>query len=216
MQLTTIEPTDNLEACVIWLHGLGASGNDMRGLVGQLHQWPSVRHVFLDAPVRPITINGRMPMRAWYDIIGAKLTDREDKEGILHSESLIHDVINQQVSNGLSLQSIYLAGFSQGAAMALYTGLKLPTIGGLIALSGYLPLSTELQATLDQNTSIWMGAGNFDEIVLPAWTHYTFEHIKTLGYTNVSLMTYPMGHEVCLQEIYDLVDWFKLKFNFEG
>ena len=209
LRTSTIEPTQPIKACIIWMHGLGASGMDMHGLASQWPGMPQVRHIFLDAPIRPVTINGSMPMRAWYDIVGVKLNDREDKTGISSSASIITEACNQQINSGLDPQSIYLAGFSQGAAMALYTGLHMPRLGGIIALSGYLPLVHELKPSLDNKTPIWMAAGSFDQIVLPLWTQISVEHLKRLNYENVMLKNYSMGHEVCLPEIYDLVGWFK-------
>lgn len=209
MRLLTIEATEPTKACVVWMHGLGASGMDMHNLASQWHGLPQVRHVFLDAPIRPVTINGSMPMRAWYDIVGVKLTDREDKAGITNSACMITDVCNQQISTGLSSKDIYLAGFSQGAAMALYTGLNMQHLGGIIALSGYLPLASELTPSLDKQVPIWLAAGTYDQIVLPTWTEVSVEYLKRFGYNNILLKKYAMGHEVCLPQIDDLVTWFK-------
>ena len=199
------DPQQPAKACVIWMHGLGADGNDMAGLAAELPLAVPVRHVFMDAPIRPVTLNNNMSMRAWYDIVGMKLTDREDRAGILASENLIRTVIEQQCAAGFKPSQIFLAGFSQGAAMALRTGLHLSTpLAGVIALSGYLPLSAECKPALDLSTPIWIAAGQFDPIVLPGWTKHAFDWFVSQGFKNVHWHEYPMEHTLCLEEIRDL------------
>ncbi len=202
------EPKQPALACVIWMHGLGADGRDMAGLAEQLPLTVPVRHVFMDAPVRPVTLNNNMSMRAWYDIVGMKLTDREDRAGILASENLIRKVFEQQCADGFKPSQIFFAGFSQGAAMALRTGLHMTTpLAGIIALSGYLPLSAECKPALSFNTPIWIAAGTFDPIVLPSWTKHGFDWFLSQGFQDVEWHEYPMEHTLCLQEIRDVAGW---------
>ncbi len=202
------EPSGGAKACVIWLHGLGANGKDMEGLAHELPMRVPLRHVFMDAPVRPVTLNNHMPMRAWYDITGTTLTDREDSAGIKQSEAMILQVIDKALSEGFLPQHIFLAGFSQGGAMALYTGLgsSLP-LGGIVALSSYLPLAASCQIHLPTNTPIFMAAGMYDELVLPLWTKQSAEHIERLGFHNIAYHEYPMEHNICAEEVRDLTNW---------
>jgi len=202
------------QACVIWMHGLGADAQDMVGLVEQLPTTAAIRHVFIDAPVRPVTLNNRMPMRAWYDILGMKLTDGEDSVGIAQSEKMIHGVIDQQLREGFSSQQIFLAGFSQGAAMALYTGLRMPMpLGGIMALSGYLLLQDTCKPQVAMITPIFMAAGKHDPLVLPAWSKQGIDFLHKLGYQQITYKEYPMEHSICAEEIMDLTHWFTNQLN---
>lgn len=203
------DPSSAAQACVIWMHGLGANANDMKGLVAQLPLDKPVRHVFIDAPVRPVTLNNRMPMRAWYDIVGMKLTDREDREGIFQSEAMIRQVIENQLKDGFQSTQIFLAGFSQGSAMALFTGLRSPKpLGGIIALSGYLPLVSDCTSILDKRTPMFIACGRFDPVVLPDWTKQSYDWLKACGFQNLAWHDYPMEHNICVEEIRDLAHWF--------
>lgn len=200
--------------CIIWMHGLGADATDMEGLTKQLplSQLP-IHHVFMNAPMRPITINAGMTMRGWYDIIGTNLTDRADKEGILHSQSLIEQAITRQIEAGYQPHQIVLAGFSQGGAMALHTGLHSTLqLGGIISLSAYLPLPEESQPLLGKNTPIFLGSGQFDPIVLPTWTQLTQQWLIKQTYQAITWHQYPMDHSICLDEINDLACWLTNNF----
>lgn len=202
------DPVQKPQACIIWLHGLGASADDMAGLAEQLPLSDNIRHVLVDAPVRPVTINQRMPMRAWYDIIGPSLNDREDREGILESKAFIMDVINSQIAEGFDSKKIFLAGFSQGGAMALFTGLQMPSpLAGIIALSAYLPLSSICPMTIDLHTPIFFAIGQHDPIVLPQWSRLSLKPLLHRGFSNISQHEYPIEHTVCLDELYDLSRW---------
>ncbi|KGP62475.1 carboxylesterase [Legionella norrlandica] len=203
------EPLEKAQACVIWMHGLGADSSDMMGLAEQLTiQDMALRHVFLDAPSIPVTLNGGMVMPAWYDIHGLELVDKEDKEGIEQSELLIRKIIDAQLNYGFKLHQIFLAGFSQGGAMALHTALHMSgRLGGIIALSAYLPLAKYNKPQMDKSTPIFMGAGQFDPLVLPKWTQQSKDWLLTKGYTEVSLYQYPMEHSICFEEIKDLSLW---------
>jgi len=199
------------KACVIWLHGLGADASDMVGLAEQLPLGHiGLRHVFIDAPVRPVTLNGGMPMPAWYDISGMKLTDREDSVGIRQSQQVITDVIKTQMKEGFQSTDIFLAGFSQGGAMALYTALELKEpLAGVIALSAYIPLRQSIQVTQPRSTPLFMAGGRFDPIVLPEWTRASAEWLEEQGFNKLSWHEYDMEHSVCMEEIKDIASWLK-------
>lgn len=206
------------QACVIWMHGLGADASDMMSLVDQLTiEDVAIRHVFINAPQRPVTLNGGMVMPAWYDIIGVKLIDREDKEGIEQSELLIRKVIDEQLNDGFTHNQIFLAGFSQGGAMALHTALHTPArLGGVVALSAYLPLAAQTRANLDKSTPFFMGAGQFDPLVLPQWTESSKDWLLKKGYEHISYYKYSMEHSICFEEIKDLSLWFRHKIRGEA
>lgn len=209
MNIYLKEPQQQAQACIIWMHGLGADASDMAGLAEQLMlDGLAVRHVFMDAPIRPVTLNNGMAMPAWYDITGVQLTDREDREGIVASQALITEVIETLCGEGFSSKQIFLAGFSQGGAMALYTGLHYAKpLAGIISLSAYLPLATELKARQARDIPVFIGAGRFDPLVLPQWTQQTVEGLKAAGYNKLSCHDYPMEHAVCIDEIKDLSQW---------
>ncbi|HAT8810204.1 TPA: alpha/beta hydrolase fold domain-containing protein [Legionella pneumophila subsp. pneumophila] len=203
------EPLEKAQACVIWMHGLGADASDMMGLADQLTiEDTALRHVFLDAPRRPVTLNGGMVMPAWYDIYGLGFVDEEDKSGIEQSELLIRKVVDAQYNCGFKPHQIFLAGFSQGGAMALHTALHMTErLCGVIALSAYLPLAKHNKPQLDKNTPIFMGAGQFDPLVLPKWTLQSKDWLLANGYNEVSFHQYPMEHSICFEEIKDLSLW---------
>jgi phospholipase/carboxylesterase len=210
------DPKSPAQACVIWMHGLGADASDMAGLAEQpsIAQLP-LRHVFVDAPVRPVTLNAGMPMRAWYDILGMKLTDREDKQGILESEQHILAMIDSQLQAGFSPEQIVLAGFSQGGAMALYTALHSERkLGGVIALSSYLPLALQCKPILASKTPFFLAGGSYDPMVLPTWTEQSKDWLLDKGYHNITWHQYPMEHSICAQEVLDIARW--LSTNLTG
>lgn len=191
------------------MHGLGADASDMKGLsmappIADLN----LHHVCLDAPIRPVTLNSGMKMRAWYDIVGLQRSDREDKQGILDSEIEIRKVIDEQLAAGFLPGQIVLAGFSQGGAMALYTALhaNLP-LGGVISLSSYLPLFLECKSHLPKNTPFFLASGQFDSLVLPAFTRHTEQWLAASGYTEVTSCNYPMEHSICPKEVQDIAAW---------
>lgn len=203
------ESQEKAQACVIWLHGLGADASDMMGLADQLMiDDVAIRHVFIDAPSRPVTLNGGMVMPAWYDIIGMRLLDRQDKLGIEQSATTIRQVMDTQLDDGFLPSQIYLAGFSQGGAMALHTALHTETrLGGVIALSAYLPLAEYTQPVLDKETPFFMGSGQFDPLVLPEWTKQSKEWLLAKGYERIEAQQYPMEHSICFEEIKELSLW---------
>ncbi len=209
MRFQVQQTHDEAKACLIWLHGLGADGSDMAGVAAQppLCHLP-LRHVFLDAPMRPVTINGGIEMPAWYDILGMKLTDREDKEGLDASKAMLESIIENQISDGFKPEQIILAGFSQGGALALYTALQQKrSLGGLISLSSYLPLMNQIQCHQSKNLPVFMAGGRFDPVVLPLWSMASVHWLKAQGYQALDWQEYDMEHSICMQEIEDISQW---------
>lgn len=204
-----IETTANPSAAVIWLHGLGADGNDFAGLVPELDlsACPAIRFVFPHAPDLPVTVNGGYVMPAWYDIYAPDLVKRQDEAGIRTSEKAIQALITREVARGIPAERIVLAGFSQGCAMALHTGLRYPQkFAGIIALSGYLPLADQFAAerhNANARTPIFMAHGNQDPVVVPARGEASRDLLTRLGYT-VEWHSYPMPHSVHPQEVADI------------
>ena len=199
---------------VIWLHGLGADGNDFASIVPQLdlRGCPPIRFIFPHAPSMPVTVNGGYVMPAWYDIVGANLVDRQDAAGIQNSEKAIVALIEQEVARGIAYERIVLAGFSQGCAMALHTGLRLPhRLAGIMALSGYLPLASQFAAerhTANAKTPVFMAHGTQDPVVVLKRGEDSRDALKALGHP-VQWHTYPMPHSVHPQEIVDIAAFLK-------
>lgn len=209
-----LETAPNPTHAVIWLHGLGADGHDFAPIVPELKlgSTPAVRFVFPHAPVQPVTINGGMAMRSWYDIRNADLAQREDAQGIFQSQQAVHALIARENQRGIATQNIVLAGFSQGCAMTLQTGLRLPEkLAGLIALSGYLPLAQTLPAersAANQDTPIFMAHGTQDPIVPLQRAQDSYQLMQELRYS-VDWNTYPMQHSVCLEELNDIAAFLR-------
>jgi len=213
--MTTLLPRIEIEsaphptAAVIWLHGLGADGNDFAGLVPELDlsHCPPIRFVFPHAPTLPVTLNGGYVMPAWYDIYGTDLVGRQDGAGIQTSARAIEALIHNEIARGIPAHRIVLAGFSQGCAMALHTGLRFPErLAGLMALSGYLPLADTLaaeRAPANAHTPIFMAHGSMDPVVIPARGEASRDLLTQLGY-GVQWHSYPMQHSVHPREIADI------------
>jgi phospholipase/carboxylesterase len=204
-----IETSANPSATVIWMHGLGADGNDFAPVVPELglRQGLAVRFVFPHAPSLPVTINGGYVMPAWYDILGTELVRREDAAGIHKSALAIEALIAHEVQRGIAAEKIVIAGFSQGCAMALHTGLRYrERLAGIVALSGYLPLAESLAAerqAVNQNTPIFMAHGASDPVVPIARAQASHQALSSLGYA-VQWHSYPMAHSVHPKEIADI------------
>jgi len=207
-----IETAPNPTHAVIWLHGLGADGNDFAPIVPEL-RLPArrgVRFVFPNAPVQRVTINNGMSMRSWYDILVMDLVRVEDGRGIRASEAAIHQLIARENARGIPTSNIVLAGFSQGSAMTLRTGLRLKEkLAGMMALSGYLPLLDTAEAerqSANNATPIFMAHGQYDPVVSLARAEAALAELKRLGY-DVRWHTYPMPHSVCAEEVADISDF---------
>ena len=217
----TIETAPNPTAAIIWMHGLGASGDDFAAIVPELDltDCPAIRFVFPHAPQIPVTLNGGYVMPAWYDIFGTELgagvVKREDAVGIAKSQQDIEALIANEVARGINPSKIVLAGFSQGCAMALHTGLRHPAkLAGIMALSGYLPLANTVATgrspanATTPSTPIYMAHGTEDQVVVLSRAEASRDVLAGLGY-NVQWHTYPMPHSVHPREIADISAFLK-------
>ena len=206
------ETASNPTHSILWLHGLGADGHDFAPIVPELvaPEWPALRFVFPHAPTRPVTINGGMPMRAWYDIADFDLHARQDETGMRASIEAVETLIARENARGVPDERIVLAGFSQGGAIALAAGLRHERrLAGIVALSTYLVLGDSLEAersAANAATPIFQGHGTFDPVVAPPRGEDARRRLETLGYT-VDWHAYPMAHAVCAEEIADLRHW---------
>jgi phospholipase/carboxylesterase len=207
-----IETAPRPGASVIWLHGLGADGNDFVPIVPELKLPPTlaVRFVFPHAPVRRVTINNGMAMRAWYDISAADLNSRADIEGVKQSQAQLEALIARENERGIATSRIVLAGFSQGGVVALHTGLRHPArLAGIAALSTYLVLAdrlTQEAPIANRDVPIFMAHGTADPVVRFEWGEASRRALEAAGY-RVEWHTYRMEHSVCLEEIVDLAAW---------
>ncbi len=220
MALPTVdtETAPNPRHAIIWLHGLGADGNDFAPIVPELvgRGWPPVRFVFPHAPVRPVTINNGMSMRAWYDIRGVSIADKQDEAGIRASIASLDELIAREAARGVPAGRVIVAGFSQGGAIALAGGVRHATsLAGIVALSTYLPLAgmTALERShANAQVPIFIGHGSADAVVPLALGIATRDALTTLGHA-VDWHSYPMGHQVCAAEIADLRTWIGARLH---
>lgn len=198
--------------CVIWLHGLGASGHDFEPAVEALGlpQDHGIRFIFPHAPQRPVTLNQHMVMPAWFDIIALDKEAPQDEQGLACAQSSLMELIEAQIQSGVSSDRILLAGFSQGGAVALHTALRYPhPLAGVLGLSTYLPLMERLQGEIhSQNAQIpiWLAHGQMDMMLPMAWGEQAAMYLKSLGCL-VQWQTYPMAHEVCVEELMNIGQW---------
>lgn len=214
MPLTTVEVAtgDHPVATIMLMHGLGADGNDFVSICAELDLSAvgPVRFVFPNAPVMPVTINGGYRMPAWYDIFTPDLALREDEKGLRRSQAEIEALLAREKARGIPASRIVLAGFSQGCALALLTGLRhAEGLAGIVGLSGYLPLAATTAAersAANARTPIFMGHGLHDGVVLPLRASASRDALTALGY-DVEWHTYPMEHSVCMEEVADLNRW---------
>ncbi|MFC0254276.1 alpha/beta hydrolase [Massilia consociata] len=214
LQNIEIETAPNPTVAVIWLHGLGADGNDFVPLVNELDLkgLPGIRFVFPHAKTMPVTINGGYVMRAWYDITGAELTRREDEGGLRASQRDVEALIAREKARGIPASRIILAGFSQGCAMTLQTGMRHPEkLAGMLCLSGYLPLATSVASERTEeslDTPIFMAHGTHDNVVPFARARESKDVLVSLGY-QVEWHEYMMQHTLCLEEVQDISKWLR-------
>lgn len=207
-----IEPDAPAGAAIIWLHGLGADGHDFEPIVPELHLPASlpVRFIFPHAPIRPVTINGGAEMRAWYDFVPHSET--EGRDDIEVSAAQIRASIDREMARGIPAHKILLAGFSQGGVIALHTGLRFDhRLAGILALSTYLydVRGTERERT-DANLAIpiMIAHGTHDPMIPVMRAATSRENLIRLGY-DVRWYTYPMGHQVCLEEVAEISHFFQ-------
>ncbi len=205
-----IETGKNPSASVIWMHGLGADGNDFVPVVPELGlQKTAVRFVFPHAPIRPVTINAGMRMRAWYDVSDSAIR-REDEQGVRASQILIEALMEGEMKRGTQPRRLVLAGFSQGGAIALHTGLRHPErLAGIMALSTYVPIAEKLAAeasAANRDVPIFMAHGSYDPLIQLARAEHSRDLLRGLGYA-VDWREYPMPHSVCAEELRDIGAW---------
>jgi phospholipase/carboxylesterase len=214
MTLNTIEieTAPNPRAAIVLMHGLGADGNDFVPIAHELNLGSvgPVRFVFPNAPVIPVTINGGYRMPAWYDILGADIAKREDEAGLRQSQAAIEALLQREVARGIPASRIVIAGFSQGCAMALQTGLRhAERLAGIVGLSGYLPLAASAAAerhAANAQTPIFMAHGKHDDVIPLATAQASRDALQALGH-RVDWHEYTMAHSVCMEEIADLNRW---------
>ena len=221
LETIEIETGKNPSASVIWMHGLGADGNDFVPIVNEieLDGAPAIRFVFPHAPMRPVTINNGSVMRAWYDVYFGDLEGQSrlaDERGVRESQAHITALIEREARRGVAAQDIVLAGFSQGGAIALQTGLRHPQkLAGVMALSAYLPLAESLlqeAAPANKTTPIFMAHGTYDPVVPLMMGAGSMTLLTGLGYA-VEWRQYPMPHSVCPEEIQDIGAWLRRVLN---
>jgi phospholipase/carboxylesterase len=215
LEAIEIETAPNPAAAVIWLHGLGADGNDFAPIVPELRLAgaPAIRFVFPHAPTMPVTINNGHVMRAWYDVSFGDLegtTRRADEAGVRASQARVGQLIEREMARGIAARQIVVAGFSQGGAIALQTGLRFPQrVAGIMALSTYLPLADRLEAeaaAANRDVPIFYAHGTHDPVIPLAMATASNEKLIAAGYA-VEWHEYPMQHSVCGEEVAAVSAW---------
>jgi phospholipase/carboxylesterase len=217
-----LETGPNPIGSVIWLHGLGADGHDFEPIVPELKLPDSMRlrFIFPHAPVRPVTINGGMEMRAWYDIFSLDRDGPSDEPGIRESAAILHGLISRELERGIPGDKIVVAGFSQGGAIALHAALRSATkLAGLMALSTYLPMPETLQSEVLEKADIknlslpiFMAHGSFDPVLPVQLGQTSYQQLSGAGYS-VEWHEYPMAHAVCAEEIAAIRVWLLSVFQ---
>jgi len=206
--------SDKPEIAVIWLHGLGADGNDFVPVVDELDLsgLPGIRFVFPHANTMPVSINGGYVMRAWYDIVHTDLGRQEDEKGLRASQVAVEALIAREKARGIPASRIVLAGFSQGCAMTLQAGLRHPEkLAGLMCLSGYVPLADKVAAErteASKQTPIFLVHGRMDPVIPVQRAVASRDLLQSLGY-QVEWHEYPMQHSLCQEEIVHIGAWLK-------
>jgi len=205
-----IESGPNVEFAIVWLHGLGADGNDFVPVVPELKLPLATRFVFPHAPVRPVTINGGYPMRAWYDIVSFDRGAGEDVAGVRASSAILGELIDREAARGIPAERIVIAGFSQGGAVALYAALtgRRP-LSGVLALSTYLPAADTVfadEAPVNSEIPVWMGHGDHDPVIQLSVADRSRQQMEAAG-IDVDWHTYPMPHSLCPLELQDIAEW---------
>lgn len=217
LETIIIETSQPIQQSVIWLHGLGADGHDFAPIVPELNI-PNTRFIFPHAPHQPITMNNGYEMRAWYDLYGLTLQTKQDEAGMRTMQQEIESLIEAEEAQGISADKIVLAGFSQGGAMAFFTGLRYPKrLAGILALSTYVSLKEKLADEAhkaNKDTPIFMAHGSFDSIITLDTCLISRRLLEDLDY-QVEWHEYPMPHSVCSEEIEDIARFLKQVFHAE-
>lgn len=218
LERVVIETGEHPDHAVVWLHGLGADGHDFEPIVPQLASASRrpVRFIFPHAPVRPVTVNGGMAMRAWYDILGVDIDRDQDMAGIHASVGLVDALLDEQIAAGVAPGNLVLAGFSQGGAIALRCGLaRREPLAGLIGLSTYLVESDRLGDWASEGSRsmpLFLGHGSQDPVVPKALGEATARRLQTAGY-DVDWQTWPMPHAVCAEEVQAIDQWLDRRLS---
>jgi phospholipase/carboxylesterase len=211
LETIEIETAPNPRASIIWMHGLGADGSDFAPLADEIELPIGVRYIFPHAPMMPVTINGGYVMRAWYDINDAAI-HREDDAGVRASQKSVEALLAREKSRGIGANRIVLAGFSQGGAIALQTGLRHgERLAGVMALSTYVPLADTLAAEAkpaNRQVPIFMAHGTHDPMIAITRAQASCDLLTRLDY-KVEWSEYRMEHSVCPEEIDDIGDWLR-------
>ena len=217
LETIEIETAPNPTATVIWMHGLGADGNDFAPMVPELRlsSAPAIRFMFPHAPMIPVTINNGYVMRAWYDVSYGDLEGKSrqaDEKGVRASQAEIEKLIAREVARGIRANKIVIAGFSQGGAIALHTGLRhAAPLAGIMALSTYLPAPHTLPAEAapaNRDIALFYAHGSDDQVIPIAMAETSRQTLSAAGYA-VDWHEYPMQHSVCLEEIRDISAWLQ-------
>ena len=210
----TLELGSNIQHAVIWLHGLGADGNDFVPIVPELGlpKDAGVRFIFPHAPTRPVTLNNGYVMSAWYDLISLDRTKNVELDDLLTTVAWISELIDEQIALGIEADNIILAGFSQGGVLALHTALRYPKrLGGIVALSTYFPFADDTLAAMPkgyEQIPVFTAHGTHDPVIPVTWWHDYSPKLEEKGFPVVA-KSYSMEHSVHPQEIVDLGKWFK-------
>lgn len=209
-----VETHPNPTAAVIWLHGLGASGNDFEPVVPEMKLPTGVRYIFPHAPNRTVTVNGGMVMPAWYDIISIDIERVIDTQQIMESSRQIGELIEQEIQRGIPSERIFVIGFSQGGAVAYETALSYPKpLAGVMALSTYFAtLPTITRHTANKNIPIFIGHGVMDNVVAEILGRKAEGELIEMGY-DVHYANYPIPHSVCMEELKDMSAWMAAKLR---
>lgn len=212
LDFVAVETGAPAQLTVIWLHGLGADGHDFEPIVPELRLPFAARFIFPHAPVRPVTINGGLPMRAWFDILTLERGGEEDAAGIIESATAIAALIDAESDQAGGTQDIVLAGFSQGGALALHVGLRsTQRLAGIAALSCYVPLAQRLPTEAKSayaDLPIFMAHGVQDEVIAQSYAELGRDQLLAAGFAP-QWRSYPMGHAVCPDEIADISAWLQ-------
>ena len=211
-----IKTAGETEYSVIWLHGLGADGHDFVSVIPELKLPESfkIKFIFPHAPVRPVTLNNGMQMRAWYDLLSLDRGKTAVEDDILTTVSWINQLIETEIESGTPSDKILLAGFSQGGVIALHSGLRFPEkLAGIMALSTYIPFDANLlQQTTQEGLPIFAAHGEYDPVIpFTSWKDYV-PKLKARGF-KVEAHAYPMQHSLCLEEINDISSWLQKTFR---
>jgi phospholipase/carboxylesterase len=217
--LIEVDSAANPSVAVIWMHGLGADGSDFEPIVPELGlaESPAVRFIFPNAPYRPVTCNGGYVMRAWYDIISLEPDSRQiDETGLLESREIVRQLIQREEKRGIPSQRIFLAGFSQGGAVAYLSALTHPEpLAGVIALSTYIPearLITEDLSAANRHIPLFVAHGTDDDVVSITLGRQALALLEQCG-LKPAWHTYDMPHSVCINEVRDIGTWLNARIS---